>query len=115
MIVPFYDNREPLNDPETADADRVYCLNWHRFGDDEWAALDRIYRGLPGWVGYRDVPYWFGANDQDIPHLCASVEPSGLHVCGVLPAPDWLEWVAQFETSITGLPSFDVDLRLTTV
>ena len=109
MAVAFYDNRKPLDDPATADVDRVYCLDWHRFGEAEWAALDRVYRELPGWRGYRDVPFWFGTDEADIPHLCASVEPSGLQVCGVLPALDWLAWELRFESAIAGLPSFECD------
>jgi hypothetical protein len=109
VAVGFYDNPTPLDDPGTADIDRVYCLDWHRFRDPEWSALDRIYRGLPGWVGYRDVPFWFGADAEDIPYLFASVEPSGLQVCGVLPASDWLEWVSRFEAAIAALPSIEVD------
>ena len=55
------------------------------------------------------MPFWFGADAEDIPHLFASVEPSGLQVCGVLPASDWLEWVSRFEPAIAALPSFEVD------
>jgi hypothetical protein len=109
MGVDFYDNQESLVDPEMADVDRIYCLDWQRFGDPEWATLDRIYRGLPGWFGYRDVPFWFGADDQEIPHLFTSVEPSGLQVCGILPASEWLSWVARFEAGIAELPSFPLD------
>jgi hypothetical protein len=108
MAVACYDNQAPLGDPGTADVDRVYCLDWRRFGDREWSELDRIYRGLPGWVGYRDVPFWFGADAEEVPHLFASVEPSGLQVCGVLPASDWLAWVSRFEAAIATLPSFEV-------
>ena len=109
MAVAFYDNQEPIAAAGTVEIDRVYCLGWQRFGDLEWSALDRIYRGLPGWVGYRDVPYWFGADAEDVSHLFASVEPSGLQVCGVLPASDWLAWASQFEAAIAALPSFEVD------
>ncbi len=109
MAVAFYDNRALFVDPGTADIDRVYCLDWHQFGHLEWATLDRIYRALPGWVGYRDVPFWFGIDVEELPHLFASVEPSGLQICGVLPASDWLPWVSRFEEAIEALPSMDVD------
>lgn len=109
MVVQFYDNRAPLTAGEAADIDRVYCLDWHRFGDPEWATLDRIYQGLPGWVGYHGVPFWFGVDDSTAPHLCASVEPAGLQVCGILPKVDWLAWSSRFEAAIADLPSFPVD------
>ena len=104
MGVAFYDNRDPLADPDTADVDRVYCLDWDRFGPAEWATLDRIYPQLPGWVEYRGVPFWFGTDEHDIPHLCASVEPTGLQVSGVLPATDWEAWEGRFGEAIAELP-----------
>lgn len=108
MKAAFYDNREPLEDPATAQVDRVYCLDLNRFERAEWAVLDRVYRSLPGWQGYHDdLPYWFGTDEMDIPHLLASVEPSGLHVCGVLPAADWLAWTSRFGSAIAGLPTFE--------
>lgn len=106
MAIAFYDNRDLFDAPETVEVDRVYCLDWHRFGEAEWAVLDRVYRSLPGWREYQDVPFWFGTDDADIPHLFASIESSGLQLCGVLPAADWLVWVSQFESGIAGLPSF---------
>lgn len=108
MPVEFYDNREPGDAPEVADIDRVYCLDWNRFGDVEWSSLDRIYRALPGWAGYHEVPWWFGADEGKGPHLFATVEPSGLQVCGILPRLDWLDWSSRFEEATADLPSFVV-------
>ena len=109
MAVAFYDNCKPLDDSAAAEVDRVYCLAWHRFGEAEWAVLGRVCRGLPGGREYRDVPFWFGTDVTDMPHLYASVEQSGLQLCGVLLATDWLEWVSRFESGIAGLPSFPCD------
>jgi hypothetical protein len=109
MPVAFYDNREPLDDPNTAVVDRVYCLDFHRFGDKEWTHLSRVYRELPGWCDNTNGPFRFGTNDHDIPHLYASVEPSGLHICGILPVTDWLRWSSEFANGISELSAFDCE------
>jgi hypothetical protein len=36
--------------------------------------------------------------------LWASVEPTGLHVHGVLPEADWSSWDERFRTEAAGLP-----------
>src|SRR5947209_9531114 len=81
MTVPFYDNLEPTPiDGLTCmvEVERVYALDWDRFGEDQWATLARIYEVLPGTVRLREVPWWF-SDDEDVPpHLSASVEPTGL-------------------------------------
>ena len=107
MTVPFYDNLEPTPiDGLTClvEVERVYGLDWDRFGGDDWRGLARVYEGLPGAARFRDVPWWFGDDEDVPPHLSASVEPTGLQVCGVLPEADWWAWDEQFRTEAVGLP-----------
>lgn len=53
MAVPFYDNLEatPIDGLTClVEVERVYGLEWDRFGKGHWDALARIYEGLPGEV-----------------------------------------------------------------
>jgi hypothetical protein len=105
MGIPFYDNRLDAIGAWVVGVERVYCFDWRRFGRPEWDELDRIYRRLPGAVQYLDVPFWFGSSDQSPPYLWASVEPSGLQVCGFLAESDWVRWDDQFRAEAERLPT----------
>lgn len=89
--VPYYPYIEdPLPDrPGHISVEGTYAFDWDRWDDGHWAELDRIYRGLPGWAGYHQAPYWFGSVESNPPWLSASVEPPGLQVAGRLRAEDW--------------------------
>src|SRR4051812_25245355 len=69
VTVPFYDNLEaaPIDGLTClVEVERVYGLDWGRFGEDDWRDLASIYEGLPGAVRDRDGPWWFG-DDEDLP------------------------------------------------
>ena len=103
MGVPFSDYREatPVDGVSClVEVERVYGLDWARFGDEHWEVLARLYEGLPGAVRHRDVPWWFGDDEDFPPFLRASVEPTGLRVSGILPESDWLAWDERFRSEI---------------
>src|SRR5206468_793819 len=53
VTVPFCDNLEatPIDGLTClVEVERVYGLDWDRFGESQWEALARIYKGLPGAV-----------------------------------------------------------------
>ena len=107
MAIPFYDNLEatPIDGMSClVEVERIYGLDWDRFGEDDWRALTRIYEGLPGALRSRDGPMWFGDDEDFPPFLRASVEPPGLQVYGVLPEADWRAWDERFRSAIGGLP-----------
>ena len=107
MTVPFHDNLEatPIDGLTClVEFERVYGLDCGRFGDGEWAALARLYEGLPGAVRDRDGPMWFGDDEDVPPFLRVSAGPPGLRVCGVLPEADWWAWDERFRSAIGGLP-----------
>ena len=107
MAVPFYDNLEatPIDGLSClVEVERVYGLDWGRFGEDQWRELARIYEGLPGSLRLRDGPMWFGDDEDVPPFLGASVEPPGLQVYGVLPEADWRAWDERFRADAAGLP-----------
>ena len=109
MAVVFYDNREPLDRPGVADLDRIYCFDWDRFGDAEWAVLAEAYPRLPGWAGNHPVPCWFGTYFEEPPCLWASVEPPGLQIGGTVPVADWLAWEPAFGAAVAELPFRSLD------
>ncbi len=96
--------------------DRTYTLDMTQMTDARWTALDRVYRALPGFVGYPlpdQCPVWFGpVPDAEqmarIPYLWASVEPSGLHIVGYLSASVWAVWEAQFVQTASAALGFVV-------
>lgn len=101
--VPFYDNLEatPLeDDPAMVEVERVYRLDVDAFEDAHWSALGEIYRSLPG--GYREpqIPAWFGDDEEHAPSLCASVEPPGIQVLGILAPEAWAVWHAAFVSAL---------------
>lgn len=107
MAVPFDDNLEatPIDGLTClVEVERVYGLDWGRFGEGHWEALARVCEGLPGAVRGRDVPWWFGDDEDVPPFLRASVVAAGLQVHGVLPEADWRAWDGRFRTEAAGLP-----------
>jgi len=107
VAVPFYDNLEatPIDGLSClVEVERIYCLDWDRFGEDHWRGLSIIYEALPGSLRLHDVPMWFGDDEDLPPFLWASVEPTGLQAYGVLPEADWRAWDERFRSAIGGLP-----------
>jgi hypothetical protein len=105
--VPYYDNLEPTPIDGVSclvEVERIYGLDWDRFEESHWNSLARVYETLPGAVRHRDVPWWFGDNEDVPPFLWASVEPPGLQVYGILPEADWSAWDERFRIEAAGLP-----------
>jgi hypothetical protein len=109
MGVPYYPYTEDAQPGGLVLVDGTYAFDWDAWGDDHWAELDRIYRELPGWIGYDLVPWWFGPSHDRPPALWASVEPPGLQVAGRVRADDWRAWHAAFFARIQHLPGRDED------
>ncbi|MBU2666314.1 hypothetical protein KOI35_22690 [Actinoplanes bogorensis] len=88
-MVQFYDN---------GDVDRVYGIHYD-MTTEQWQHLAEIYRSLPG--SSADLAgAWFGPEGSPDGWLVASIEPSGLHVYGELPAADWHRWTTAFEAAV---------------
>lgn len=111
----FYENIFDVceSNPELILVDVVYCLDFKVFTPDHWKTLGEIYRGLPGWCGCDTtsavhLPSWFGSNEEESPHLSASVEPSGLQISGTLGIDEWLNWDEEFKKQACVLPTFEV-------
>jgi hypothetical protein len=107
----FYDNNTQHIAPigELQPVERVYAIRFTDFGDAHLKRLDDLYRSLPEFAGYGNdgVPYWFGPEESP-PFLCASVEPSGLLVSGILSSEQWLAWDGKFREHLTEFPTFEV-------
>lgn len=111
--VPFYDNPTATpapEDPSLVHVERFYGLDLDKFDEGHWKALHRIYRALPGDYRELELPTWFGDNEPEPPFLSASVEPSGVQVCGILRRTDWTAWHAAFVAALaaSALPFADV-------
>jgi len=110
----YYDNQYVVDDStQTITIDRVYQLSLGSFSEDDWIRLERIYKSLPGWVGYGSpsdpgLPYWFGNNEEIKPFLWASLEPQGIQVHGCLTLADWQLWSAHFEDEALQLPHYEI-------
>ena len=73
-----------------------------------WDKILSIYCQLNGWLGYGrgsnlgqvGIPYWFSYDEKD-KHICASVEPSGLHFTGLMDDAEWGLWIAEIKRIAT--------------
>ena len=94
----FQGNIEPFTD-EYFLIEGTYTIFTGRLTRAQDDALGQIFPQLPGQfrINPKDgMPYWYGQSDDEIPHLTASFEPSGIVVSGVVQQKDWAEWDAKF-------------------
>ncbi len=107
MGVPYIDDLEATPMDGTSclvEVERVYGLDWERFGEGDHEDLSRIYAALPGSSKDPGMPTWFGDDEDLPPFLGAFREPAGLRVRGILPEADWWAWDARFRREAAGLP-----------
>jgi hypothetical protein len=107
----YYDNgyQSYKANPQFVEFERVYCLNFNIFTEENWKELGGIYDNLPSTRYDKNVPFWFGTDENNPPYLYVSVEPSGLQVVGVLPPDDWLKWNESFRKQVetSSLPTYE--------
>lgn len=72
-------------------------LNIHYSAPKEiWETISDVYRTLPYW--HEDhYPHWIG----DAIDLCASVEPGGIQISGVMPETIWNTWYDTLKKRLT--------------
>jgi hypothetical protein len=108
----FYDNntQDTTHIGEFQRVERVYAIRFSECTNAHSMLLDKIYRSLPEFKGYvyDGLPYWFGVEEDSPPFLWASVEPSGLLVCGMLTSNQWLAWDTQFRQHLLEFPVYEV-------
>ena len=92
-------------DGEMLDLDRIYVFDDDSFTKADYAALDAIYKQLPGYINDDGWPFWFGTDCEGI-YLSVSWEPPGLQLSGYLPLKDFMEWEARLHELLreSGLP-----------
>ena len=103
----FYDIGPDPKDVDEQDfpVQRIYCLKWDAFQEDDWKKLEEIGAVLPGYVGtIEGETFWFGTDVETETALSACSEPSGWHVFGSLRYSDWVSWDAQFRRLAVDLP-----------
>lgn len=82
--------------------------------------IPEIYKKLEGWIGFateeieyrKGLPHWFGF-DENQKHICASVEPSGLHFVGLMEDEEWEIWkktIKQIATQKLGFKIGEIEL-----
>jgi hypothetical protein len=101
----FYDN-EPSQTAPTGmiSVERVYAINFGELAEADVLALAALYQALPGFDPSHEPQTWFGSSADAPPFLCASAEPSGLVVVGILPPSDWEAWHLKLITGINAYP-----------
>jgi len=76
-----------------------------------WAAVMRVYKSMPGWLGTMDLPRWYGAED-DVNYVWASVEPGGIVFEAQMAPEQWRLWIEDLCTRMSvalGRPVHDVE------
>lgn len=111
MDICFYDNNElAANEKGIVSIDRVYCLNFNAFIEATWEQLQQVYLVLPQYhIKSHQCPMWFGEEGVSSIYLCASVEPSGLHIIGELQTEQWELWEKELHSQLSRFvfPSFE--------
>jgi hypothetical protein len=79
----------------------VVPFDWSAF--DGIATMNACLAGLPGALPSPREWRFFGDSSSP-PYLWASFEPPGLHLAGLLDAPDWHAWWEAFEGATASLP-----------
>ncbi len=80
------------------------CLNVHYSAPEEvWKKIDDVYRNMPYWSA--DIyPHWIG-DDIDI---CASVEPGGIQISGMMPENLWNSWYDTLKKRLTDALGYEI-------
>ena len=60
----------------------------------EWDKVSTVYKSMDGWLNNNEQAYWYGT-EEDNEYIYASVEPSGLVICGKVNEMIWLGWVTK--------------------
>ncbi|ERI91038.1 hypothetical protein HMPREF1982_03403 [Clostridiales bacterium oral taxon 876 str. F0540] len=110
MKISYYDNNEiEYNEFGVLNIDRVYCLDFNNFSNDDWSVLADIYRKLPNQIilDNMEQQMWFGTEGGSEFYLWSSVEPSGLQIVGHLREHDWKHWEKLFHEKIERFPFLD--------
>ncbi len=77
--------------------------------------VPEIYKKGDGWVGFATeeagyrtgLPHWFSLNESE-KHICASVEPGGLHFTGLMEDEEWENWKKQIKAIVTEKLGFKI-------
>lgn len=80
--------------------------------DEQWEKVDRVYRGLDGWIEGAPMPCWYG-NADGMPRITVSAEPSGLVLEGNVEPALWTSWISVICARMTlalGTPVHDAEM-----
>lgn len=79
-------------------------LNIHYSAPEEvWEKINDVYRSMPYWCADK-YPHWIG-DDIDI---CASVEPGGIQISGVMPEKLWDSWYDTLKKRLTDVLGYEI-------
>lgn len=59
-----------------------------------------VYRQMAGWIENKDLPYWFGTEEDD-QFIVGSLEPSGLLLEGNVDERVWIGWITVLCAKLT--------------
>jgi len=77
------------------------------------SVIPEIYKEMDGWIGFakeehiKGLPFWFSFNKKE-KHICASVEPGGLHFSGLMEDEEWDNWRKKIKRIATEKLGFKV-------
>ena len=75
--------------------------------EGDWEKLGNVYRQLDGWLDDPMLPRWYG-QETDARYICASVEPGGLQICGVVEPELWTAWLTVLCAKLTFAPGREI-------
>jgi hypothetical protein len=80
---------------------QTITLNLHYdLSDTEATKVLAVYRQMAGWIENKDLPYWFGTEEDDY-FIVGSLEPSGLLLEGNVNERIWIGWITVLCAKLT--------------
>jgi hypothetical protein len=81
--------------------ERTITLNLpYDLSGSEAATILDVYRQMDGWIDNKDLPCWYGT-EQDDRFIWASLEPSGLLLVGNVDERVWIGWITVLCAKLT--------------
>jgi hypothetical protein len=72
----------------------------HEQSPEDWNAVTKVYKSMPGWFPTADLPRWYGTEDE-AKYIWASVEPGGVVFEAMMAPKLWDAWLSELSRRLS--------------